>query len=132
MIPKLFNLITLLDAAIKRDRPGGRRKNSMRRTAQGLGAAPARQTEGTMKLCACGRPVNTGWTDGSGEGHAECLICRTARDLAGVDLRDHGPHAPRPYIICRCCRRVGIHAGHGLIRSCYHREYLRRGRDARS
>lgn len=85
-----------------------------------------------QRLCACGRPVNTGWTDGSGDDHAECLICRTARDLAGLGLRQHAPQRSRPYVICCCgCNTIGIHAGHGLIRACYQREYLRRGRNDR-
>jgi hypothetical protein len=75
------------------------------------------------RLCACGRPINAGWANGSGGNHHECLICWTGRCLAGVRLQLHSQPARRPYIICRCCQTVGPHAGHGLIRSCYHREY---------
>lgn len=78
------------------------------------------------QLCACGRPCSTGRTCGGT--YAECLICWTARTLAGVKTQMHSQPARRPYIICRCCKVVGPHAGHGLIRACYRREWLRRGR----
>lgn len=73
------------------------------------------------RTCACGRPSSAGRINAGPYG--KCLICQVAQDLAGV--RRTGKATRRPYIICRCCNTVGPHAGHGLIRSCYMREYRR-------
>lgn len=73
------------------------------------------------RTCHCGRPTSAGRI--SAGPYAECLICQVARELAGVERR--GAAARRPYIICRCCNTVGVHAGHGLIRSCYMRKRRR-------
>lgn len=76
------------------------------------------------RRCACGRLVGSTWPDGRGNDHAECLICRTERDMRGFHYTAH-VNSRRPYIICSCCNTVGQHAGHGLIRSCYMRERRR-------
>jgi len=81
------------------------------------------------RLCACGRPVNTGWADGTGDDHAECLICRTARDMA--DLRQQGQRAQRSHrqepprateALCACgCGHTGRILCRGMLAACYQR-----------
>lgn len=82
----------------------------------------------STRLCHCGRLATAGWS--GGHMYAECLICRTARELCGIDLKRHRQPAERPLIVCWCCGRIGQHAGAQLITSCYQRERraaMRRG-----
>lgn len=68
----------------------------------------------TTPTCACGKPIDAGWTDG--EAHDQCAACEVAMTLDGVNLR---PKQHRLTVRCCCCGREGPHGAHGLIATCY-------------
>lgn len=69
------------------------------------------------RTCTCGRPTSAGR---NGAGHyAVCLICQVARDLAGLDLRQHADPARLSIGLCRRCGRERRLVAFGQCAACY-------------